>query len=112
MPDELSPEAQELIARIQAAQAVERIRTRCEALLFPVEPVPGAAPLALECDRCGLPWTDASGGARAGSKSTLLDNAKAAGWQERRRYGATRHYCPGCASAIAEREGIRKKGRR
>lgn len=66
----------------------------------------------LVCDHCGLPWTDASGGARAGTVTTLKDNAKAAGWQERRRYSATLHYCPGCAAAIAEREGIRRKGKR
>jgi hypothetical protein len=104
MNDELSPLAQALIDRIAANQAPAR----------PGEPAPipfvaDSAPV-LACDRCGLPWTDASGGKRAGSRTNLKDNAKAASWEERRRYGAVRFYCPGCASAI--RNGEAERGKR
>ena len=63
-------------------------------------------PPVLSCDRCGLAWDD---GATA---TKLRDNAKATGWVERRRYGAVRDYCPACAKQIADREEIRRKGRR
>ena len=69
-------------------------------------------PLAMACDRCGMPWTDATGGKRAGTITNLRDNAKAAGWQGIRRYGGVRHYCPNCAGAIRERESARNTRRR
>jgi hypothetical protein len=66
----------------------------------------GLGPIGLVCDTCGLVWTDGR------SAKVLRDNAKFAGWCERRRYRAVRDYCPGCARAIGEREEMRRKGRK
>jgi hypothetical protein len=106
MPEELSPEAQDLIARIAANQRPAR-EDEPGAMAFIAEGDP-----VVRCDRCGRPWTDASGGQRAGSRSTLIDNAKAAGWQERSRFGAVRDYCPTCARSIQEREEARRRPKR
>ena len=70
-----------------------------------------AKPPATDCARCGLPWADSSGGKRRGTITNLVDNAKAAGWEEIRRYGSRRLYCPECAYAIREREVVRGKRR-
>jgi hypothetical protein len=57
----------------------------------------------LTCDRCGLPWRHGK------NRKQLRDNAKFVGWQERRRYGSRRDYCPGCAAEIRVREESRRK---
>jgi len=101
MNEELSPLAQALIARIAANQAPAR---HGEPVRIPL--VAHVGPV-LACSRCGVAWTDASGGKRAGSITNLRDNAKAANWEERRRYGSVRFYCPTCAGEIRNREAVR-----
>jgi len=92
---ELSPEARALIERIKTRIAPEP----------KLEPAPAIRRPAVECDRCGLRWTNGK------TLTDMLNDAKFRGWEERRRYGATRHYCPEHAREIRAREAARKRRR-
>jgi Zn-finger nucleic acid-binding protein len=64
----------------------------------------GGGGAVLVCDRCGIELRP------PGRSELLIDDAKAYGWTRRRRYQATRDYCPQCSASIERfAEGRRER---